>query len=82
MIVVAVSNQTMVLLKALVADNVQSDMQAAVYGNMGACMALGFILAPIISGTILETEGGFYNLSLLMTVLAATSLSELFLNAF
>lgn len=62
----------MVLLKALIADKLPSDKQSAVYGKLGAFAALGFILAPIISGIVLESEGGFYNLSLLMMSLTAT----------
>lgn len=69
----AISNQTMVLIKAVIADNVPSDKQAAVFGNLGAFAALGFILAPIISGITLETEGGFYNLALLMIVFTAAN---------
>lgn len=66
----------MVLLKALIADNVPSDKQAATFGNLGAFVALGFIMGPIISGLILETNGGFYNLALLMMALTAASLGE------
>lgn len=72
----AFSNQTTLLLKALIADNVASDKQSIVFGNLGAFMALGFITAPVISGTILESQGGFHNLSLLMTVLTAISLGK------
>lgn len=66
----------MVLLKALIADNVPSEKQAAAFGNLGAFVALGFIMGPILSGVILETKGGFYNLSLLMMALTAANLGE------
>lgn len=66
----------MVLLKALIADKLPADKQSAIYGKLGAFAALGFILAPIISGIVLETKGGFYNLSLLLMTLSATSLGK------
>lgn len=66
----------MVLLKALIADKLPADKQSAIYSKLGVFAALGFILAPILSGVVLETEGGFYNLSLLMMTLTATSLGR------
>lgn len=72
----AISNQTMVLIKALIADKLPSEQQSSVFGKLGAFAALGFIAAPILSGILLETEGGFYNLALLMTALTVTCLGK------
>lgn len=49
----------MVLLKTTVADIVPQEQQTAVYGKMGACFGIGFILGPTIGGSLFELENGF-----------------------
>lgn len=70
---VGFANQSMVLLKAIVADFIPSSEQAAVYGKMGAFGALGFIVGPIVGGNLLELPNGFYNISLILVGLVATN---------
>lgn len=57
-----------ILVKAVISDTTPREKQAEVFGRMGALLALGFIVAPIMSGHIFEKENG-------MTILSTTLLT-------
>lgn len=59
----------MILLKTLTADTVPQDQQTAVYGKMGAMFGAGFILGPLIGGSLLEFDNGFSYIALLAAFL-------------
>lgn len=66
----------MVLLKTLVADIVPQEQQTAVYGKLGACFGLGFIMGPVIGGNLLELENGFAYIAYLAAALTAINFGK------
>ncbi|KAK9694064.1 Major Facilitator Superfamily [Popillia japonica] len=59
------TNQTQTICKSFVTDIETKDMHTVVYSRMNLLGVVGFIIGPIVGGTLLDMEHGFYYISLI-----------------
>lgn len=67
---------TQTICKALIADSLPIEQQAAAYGQSSGYGMLGFVIGPILGGHISEMNNGFFYVCCFTSFLFVINMSE------